>query len=70
MSRNSSMQAISLLIASHECSNCGHVEERIFTDSWSGKELCLECILSIGNDLTNSPASEGDNIEELLNADG
>lgn len=62
------LDRITKMIARHECSHCGSTEERIFTDSWSGAELCLECLTGIAQDLTNSPASEGDNIEELLEA--
>jgi len=50
----------------HECQNCGRDEERIFTDSFSGKELCIPCLVPIANVLALSPQSEGDNLEELL----
>lgn len=48
------------------CDNCGASEERVFEDSWSGKELCLTCLIPIAPYLTNSPASEGDNLEQVL----
>jgi len=48
------------------CSNCGGVEERLFTDSWTGLELCAMCLSPIIDNVTMSPASEGDNLKELL----
>jgi len=48
------------------CDNCSATEERVFTDSWTGKELCLECLSMIASDITNSPQSEGDNLAEVL----
>lgn len=54
------------LIFLKECDNCLAIEERTFMDTWSGKELCLSCLGEIVNDLTNSPASEGDNLNKLL----
>jgi hypothetical protein len=50
----------------HNCDQCGASEERVFTDSWTGKELCAMCLSSIINQITMSPASEGDNLPELL----
>lgn len=48
------------------CDNCEGVEERLFVDSWTGKELCLTCLAPIVNQITMSPASDGDNLPELL----
>jgi hypothetical protein len=56
--------AIVLLLKT--CDNCEGVEERVFTDSWTGKELCSMCLVGIINQVTMSPASEGDNLLELL----
>ena len=50
-----------------DCEHCGRSEERVFVDSWTGKELCVECLAPIINQLALSPATEGDNIDELLN---
>ena len=50
----------------HDCDACGCPEERVFEDSWSGKRLCLACLGSVWDRVTNSPATEGDNLEELL----
>jgi hypothetical protein len=51
----------------HECGWCKRDEERLFTDSWTGVELCLACLGRVSDYVTNSPASEGDNLpEELL----
>lgn len=55
-----------IMLLSHECEGCGGLEERVFTDSWSGKELCPGCLHKIVGKLTMSPASEGDNLLELM----
>lgn len=49
-----------------ECCVCGSMEERVFTDSWTGKELCAACLGKIIDEVTNSPCSEGDNLIKLL----
>lgn len=49
-----------------ECDACGAYEERTFTDSWTGMELCNSCLYTIIGDVTNSPCSEKDNLEQLL----
>lgn len=51
-----------------ECQNCGALEERVFTDSWTGLELCVGCLSPIVGELTSSPCSEGDNMMILLEA--
>lgn len=68
MTRANKINWLSIMIASRECTVCASIEERIFTDSWSGKDLCLACLGTIWQDLTNSPASEGDNLNELIKA--
>ena len=50
----------------HDCDKCGSPEERVFEDSWTGKSLCLTCLGEIWGLITNSPATEGDNLDELL----
>lgn len=55
-----------MLLFLEECDACGVSEERVFKDSWSGKALCLECLGFILDYLTNSPASEEDNLKQLL----
>jgi hypothetical protein len=64
------VQAFMAAISQEECECCGAVEERTFTDSWSGKILCIACIQAVANGLTNSPASEGDNLDGLLAESG
>ena len=54
------------LIFLEQCSSCGGLEERIFRDSWTGTELCVFCLSLIVNYITSSPASEGDNLDSLL----
>ena len=51
-----------------DCDHCGSSEERIFTDSWTGKELCLSCLDVVARYVTNSPGSEGDNLQDELEA--
>lgn len=49
-----------------ECNACLSLEERTFTDSWTGKEFCASCLAEIINEVTNSPCSEGDNLFQLM----
>ena len=52
------------------CDNCGHSEERLFVDTWTGKELCVMCLAPIINQLALSPYSDGpDNLAKLLAED-
>lgn len=53
-------------LADTDCDNCGAAEERCWTDSWTGKVLCQSCLWPIIGRLTNSPASEGDNLNATL----
>lgn len=48
------------------CDNCQQPEERTFTDSWTGKELCIECLAPVINQITLSPAEDPDNLPRLL----
>jgi len=54
---------------SHECTKCGGGEERVFRDTWTGISLCLQCLAPIAGRITNSPASEGDNLRKLIQDD-
>lgn len=54
------------LVFLSECKACGAYEERVFEDSWTGVELCLDCLCQIAEQITNSPASEGDNLARLM----
>lgn len=56
----------SSLLFMEECAGCFALEERVFTDSWTGKELCASCLSEIIDEVTNSPASEGDNLIKLM----
>lgn len=56
-----------LMTLLRECEQCDVPEERLFTDSYTGMELCLGCLSPIASQITNSPESEGDNLAELLN---
>lgn len=57
------------MLLSHRCGGCGGLEERIFTDSWTGRDLCCMCLYRIVGDLTMSPLDEGDNLDELLESE-
>jgi hypothetical protein len=48
------------------CDVCGGVEERLLTDSWTGLEICLSCLYPVIGEVAMSPASEGDNLRDLL----
>ena len=49
----------------HKCDLCGGEEERMLQDTWTGKNICLDCVGQIWDKLTNSPASERDNLQRL-----
>lgn len=55
-----------IMMLSRECDHCGSLEERVFTDSWTGLELCCTCLHQVIGDVTMSPASEGDNLKKVL----
>lgn len=50
------------------CESCDSREERVFTDSWMGLDLCPTCLAGVINQVTMSPATEGDNLKALLDA--
>lgn len=54
------------LLLMNNCTHCDGLEERLFTDSWTGMELCLSCIYPIVGKITMSPQTEGDNLPTLL----
>jgi hypothetical protein len=58
------------LVILRDCDNCRGAEERLFYDSWTGKELCISCLAPIIDKLAMSPASEEDNLAQLLREDG
>ena len=49
-----------------ECSNCEGHAERTFRDSWTGMDLCIECLAPIIERLSMSPSMDGDNLKKLL----
>lgn len=55
-----------ILTIYRDCDACGRIEERVFTDSWTGKDLCLTCLHDIGVGQIAMTPSEGDNLPELL----
>lgn len=54
-----------MLMLLDTCDNCEAEEERVFTDTWTGKSLCLACLVPIVEDVTNAPSC-GDNLDQLL----
>lgn len=54
------------LVLLEECSVCDASEERVFTDSFTGKEVCIECLAPVIRQITNSPQTENDNLADLL----
>lgn len=54
------------LVFLEDCDGCLASEERVFTDSWTGKELCASCLSEIIDEVTNSPGTEGDNLIRLM----
>ena len=60
-----------MLVFLNECSWCKNLEERTFTDNWTGIELCLQCLGRVADYVTMSPGYEEDNLEiELLTRAG
>lgn len=55
-----------MLVFLQECDVCEMLEERTFRDNWTGLELCAECLSEVIDETSMSPASEGDNLIELL----
>lgn len=53
-------------LAFKNCDICGGLEERLFTDSWTGLGICLSCLYPVVGEIAMSPASEGDNLRDLL----
>ena len=49
-----------------ECEACGGCETRLYTDSWTGLELCTECLIAVLPRVTMSPEEEGDNLKKEL----
>lgn len=54
----------------NECDNCKCPDERVFRDSFTGLSLCLMCLHPIIGKVTTCPGTEGDNLRELLEAEG
>lgn len=49
-----------------DCNSCGLPEERLFTDTYSGRSVCITCLEQIISRINMSPESDGDNLDELL----
>jgi hypothetical protein len=59
-----------MFILTEHCDVCdSNYHERVYRDSWTGLEMCLECLYDhpelIGG-VTCSPQDEGDNLEQLV----
>lgn len=49
----------------HECCVCHDHQERVYTDSWTGSQVCSVCLLPVLKDITRRP-SRGDNFRDLF----
>src|ERR1044072_5500553 len=58
------------LIFYRDCDNCGASEERVFVDSWTGKELCIMCLAPVINGITMSPSSDRGKLVAQLQEEG
>lgn len=61
-----------MFILTEHCDVCDdNYCERVYRDSWTGLDMCLECLYNnpdlIGS-VTCSPQDEGDNLEKLVAA--
>lgn len=50
----------------YDCDHCGGCEERVFKDTYTGMSLCLMCLSPVVGYVTDSPFTEGDNLQEEL----
>lgn len=61
-----------MFILNEHCDICGgDYHERVYRDSWTGIEMCLECLYhnpDLIGAVTCSPSSEGDNLDKLVAA--
>lgn len=55
-----------MFVLLHDCDACESSVERTFTDNWTGKELCLDCLSEVVGEITMSPGYDGDNLLRLL----
>jgi len=59
------------IVGYYVCDACGSPgHERVFTDSWTGMDLCLECAHPAAYRTTMSPQEEGDNLKQVLREEG
>jgi hypothetical protein len=54
------------LLLLKSCDACDGSETRLYTDSWTGLELCTECLIAVLPSVTMSPEEEGDNLKAEL----
>lgn len=54
------------MFAMGQCAACGSIAERVFTDSWTELDLCNTCLSKVIEKLVSNPATEGDNLLQLL----
>ena len=55
-----------MLTMERKCESCSGWEERTFRDSYTGMDLCLECLTPIVAFIAHSPSTEKDNLKQLL----
>lgn len=54
------------LIFRYDCAACGDSVQRIFTDSYTGTQLCLHCLQAVAPEITDSPATEPDSLKSII----
>ncbi len=54
------------LLLLKNCDSCDGIETRLYTDSWTGLELCTECLIAVLPNVTMSPEEEADNLKKEL----
>ncbi len=54
------------LLLLKSCDACGDSETRLYTDSWTGLELCTGCLVAVLHKVTMSPEEEVDNLKKEL----
>lgn len=54
----------------YDCDNCGGCEERVFKDTYTCMNICLHCLSDVVRYVTNSPFTEGDNLQIELDKAG
>ena len=54
------------LLLLKSCDACNSSETRLYTDSWTGLELCTDCLIAVLPSVTMSPEEDDDNLKKEL----